>query len=131
MLRSIVSVVTGYLAMAIIVMIGTVAATAAMIPGGFAAARKMEAPPPRSYLYANLVLSFVAALSGGWITARLAPSVPIVHSAALALLLLLMSVVSAKAQGKNQPRWYPWTIAAIGAVGVLLGGLWELWTVAV
>lgn len=130
MVRSIGSVVAGYLAMAVIVMIGSVAAAGAMIPGGFAAARNLQGQPPRNYLYANFILSLVAAIFGGWLSARMAPANPMAHAATLAAFLLVMSVVSAKKQSRNQPAWYPWTIAAIGVGGVFLGGLWELWSSA-
>lgn len=125
MLKSIASVITGYLAMAAVVMIGTIAAAAAMIPGGLAAARALEGQPPRNYLYANLALSIVAGVLGGWVTARMAPGSPLAHAAALAALMLVMSVVSAKSQARKQPSWYPWTIAAIGIAGVLIGASWE------
>lgn len=122
---SILSVVAGYLAMAAIVMIGTAIAAAAMIPGGIAGAREMEGTPPHAYLYANLAASFVAALLGGWVAARLAPRNSMLHSAALAMLLLAMSVLSFRSQAARQPRWYPITIALIGMTGVMAGGFWE------
>ena len=75
MLESIASVVAGYFAMAVIVIIGTIAASAATIPGGLAAAKNPDLVPPRSYLIANLALSFVAAMFGGWLCARLAPRI--------------------------------------------------------
>ncbi len=65
MLSSILSVVAAYMGMAVIVMIGTVVAASAMIPGGMAAARNLSGEPPRNYLDANLALSFVGALFGG------------------------------------------------------------------
>lgn len=125
MLSSIFSVVSGYLGMAAVVMIGTAIAAAAFIPGGFAGAKSLQGSLPRTYLYSNLALSFVGALLGGWLSARLAPHNPVIHAAALAVLLLVMSGVSAKTQATKQPAWYPWTIAAIGVAGVMLGGVWE------
>jgi peptidoglycan/LPS O-acetylase OafA/YrhL len=123
MLSSIWSVVFGYAAMAIIVMLGTALAAGALYPGGFSAAKKLETPPPPAYLYANLALSFVAALAGGWVCADRAPSQPMIHVAVLAALLLVMSVFSAKSFRGKQPSWYPKTIAAIGVLGVVGGGL--------
>ncbi len=119
---SIGSIVSGYIVMALIVMIGTIAATAAMIPGGFGMMKNPVVPAPRQYLIANLAVSFVAALVGGWLTARMAPNAPMMHSAILGALLLVMSVVSARTQRTGQPSWYPMTLAAIGVVGVLIGG---------
>jgi peptidoglycan/LPS O-acetylase OafA/YrhL len=131
MLQSIASVVAGYFALAVIVIIGTIAATAATIPGGLAAAKNPDLVPPRSYLIANLALSFVGAMFGGWLCARLAPSNPLIHAAVLAVFLIVMSAISAKSQGRNQPPWYPWTIGAAGAAGVLIGALWEVWSSAI
>ncbi len=125
MVSSIASVVWGYLAMAVIVMAGTALVAALMLPGGIAGARKMEGHPPRNYLYSNLALSFAAGLCGGWITARRAPQNPMRHSALLAIFLLAMSALSARTQASRQPRWYPVTIAVIGVLGVLLGGVLE------
>jgi hypothetical protein len=123
-LTSIVAVVSGYLGMAVVVMIGTALAAAVLIPGGISAAKSLKEAPPPNYLYANLALSFVAALFGGWLCARLAPNNPLVHDGALAAILLIMSLLSAKSQASRQPPWYPWTIAVTGVAGVVLGGLW-------
>src|SRR2546421_10718152 len=125
MLQSIASVVAGYFAMAVIVIFGTIAATAATIPGGLTAAKDPDLVPPRSYLIANLALSLVAALLGGWLCARLAPGNPLIHAAALVGLLIVMSAISAKSQGRNQPPWYPWTIGVIGAAGGIISALRE------
>jgi peptidoglycan/LPS O-acetylase OafA/YrhL len=131
MLRSIASVMAGYVIMAAIVVVGTIIAAASMIPGGLAAAKKLETPPPRKYLNANLALSFVAALAGGWVTAMKAPVQPVVHVLVLAALVLAMSFVSAKSQGKNQPSWYPLVMTVLGVAGVLLGGFWQIWSAVI
>ena len=128
MLQSILSIVVGYLVMAIIVMIGTIAAAAALVPGGLSAMRRAEGPPAptKNYLYANLALSLVAAIVGGWLTARMAPFAPFTHVAALAVLIVAMALISAKYQAARQPSWYSWTIAIVGVAGVLIGGICEL-----
>jgi hypothetical protein len=126
MLDSVLSVITGYVVMAVVVMLGTVLAAAALYPGGFNAAKKMETPPPQGYLNANLALSFVAALAGGWVCANRAPSDPMIHVAILAALLLVMSFFSAKSFSGKQPAWYPKVIGLVGVAGVLAGGLWSV-----
>jgi len=128
MFQSVLSVVVGYLVMAIIVMIGTIALAAAIIPGGLSGMRNAQAPPPPSkgYLYANLALSLVAAVVGGWLTARMAPNAPFTHAAVLAAFVVAMGVVSARNEKARQPSWYPWTIAIVGVAGVLIGGVCEL-----
>lgn len=131
MLKSVLSVIAGFLTMAIVVMLGTFAAAAALLPGGLAAVRNSQGPPPSqsgTYLLANLAVSFIAAVLGGWVAARLAPGSPKAHVIALAVLVVLMSIATAvtqKAATSNQPGWYPITIAVLGVVGVLVGGIWR------
>jgi hypothetical protein len=129
MLRSVLSVIEGYVVMAVVVMLGTFAATAALVPGGIAAMKNARKDgtfaPGRNYLSANLLISFIAAMLGGQVTARVAITAPMVHVGVLALLIVVMSVVSARTQGSaaGQPSWYPKTIAVLGVAGVLLGGV--------
>jgi hypothetical protein len=127
MLRSLAAVGGGFVAMMVVVMIGTAAATAVFVPGGLTAAMSQTAPPgplPRTYLAANLIVSLAGAVLAGWIAARFAPSSPGAHVLALAGLMVIMTVATA-AQGAapGQPAWYPWVIGAIGLGGVLIGGL--------
>ena len=136
MLQSILSVIVGYGVMTIIVMIGTVAAAAALLQGGLAAMRSAQGPPTpsKNYLYANLAISLVAAIVAGWIAARMAPSAPFLHAAALAVLVAAMSTLTSrtqKSQYARQPYWYPRTIAILGVIGVLIGGFVELRSVVV
>jgi hypothetical protein len=127
-IRSALAVLAGFVGMSVIVMIGTFAAARAFFPAGLAAMRTRQAPTmaaPREYLIANLVLSFAAAVAGGWIAARLAPGASRGHADALAVLVLLMSapaIIRGKAQ-PGQPAWYPQVIAAIGVAGVVIGGI--------
>jgi hypothetical protein len=126
MLMSILSVVAGFVAMSVLVMAGTIALTAALVPGGVAAMRASAQPaaPTRPYLAANLALSLVAAVVGGWVTARLAPRAPGGHLIALGALLLVMGVVSARMpQAHLQPPWYRVTIPIVGIAGVGLSAL--------
>jgi predicted MFS family arabinose efflux permease len=128
MLRSVLSVIEGYVVMAVVVMIGTIAATAALVPGGLAAMKNAKASPPitpsRNYLAANLLISLIGAILGGWVTARVAIYSPMIHVGILALLIVAMSFLSARKQGSTgQPSWYPMTIAVLGIAGVLLGGV--------
>jgi hypothetical protein len=128
MLRSVLSVIEGYVVMAVVVMLGTLAATAALVPGGLAAMKNAQAggtiTPGRNYLAANLLISLIGAILGGWVTARVAIYSPMIHVGILALLIVVMSVASARKQGTaGQPSWYPMTITVLGIAGVLLGGL--------
>lgn len=125
MLRSVAAVVAGFGFTASTVMIGTIIATALFIPGGLTAAAGGTVPAalPGMYLAANLAVSFLGAVLGGWLAARIAAFAPFAHAAALAALLAAMSIGSAMSAAETpQPRWYPIVIGAIGVAGVLLGG---------
>ncbi len=122
-LHGIGAVLAGFVAMSIVVMIGTAVASQLLIPGGMAAMRSgSPASIPASYLTANLVISLLAAVLGGWLTARLAPMHVHWHVYALAAFLLVMGLVSAKMMSSAQPGWYAKTIPFVGVAGVLLGG---------
>jgi MFS-type transporter involved in bile tolerance (Atg22 family) len=125
MVRSIAAVAGGFVTMLAIVMVGTLAAVAAFVPGGLTTG--MSQPPSgslsRTYLAANLLVSLLGAIAGGWVTSRVAAASPSTHVLVLAGIILIMSVVTA-AQGAapGQPAWYPITISVIGLAGVLIGG---------
>lgn len=125
MWRSVAAVGGGFLGMIAVVVTGTAAATAALVPGGLAAMSgpSAGADVPRAYLAANLVVSFVGAALGGWIAGRFAPGSPFTHAAVLAGIVLLMGAASgAGGAAPGQPGWYPWVIAVTGFAGVLAGG---------
>jgi hypothetical protein len=125
MLRSISAVLGGYVAMAGLVLGGTAIAAAALVPGGLDAMRTPATGPlPNSYLSANVAVSLLAAVVGGWVAAAIAQSNAGFHVAALAALILLMGAVSGRTAGAKQPSWYPWAIPLVGVVGVTLG--WAL-----
>ena len=129
MVRSIGAVVAGYVAMVVIVMLGTLALAVSIYPGGLAALRarmqssgaaSMPRPSP-IYLASNIVLSLVAAMMGGWVTLRVAVREPAGHLAALCVVLVVMGVISARRPGSElQPAWYRVVIPIVGVVGVAL-----------
>ncbi len=128
MFRSIGAVLGGFVTMAVLVMIGTIAAAAALIPGGVQTVRNGTAnrTVPKSYLTANLTLSLLAAIAGGYVTTRIAVDNARMHAMALAALVLVMSVMSAgqnRGKANGQPAWYSKAIACVGIAGVLLGGV--------
>ena len=125
MLRSVGSVVAGYAVMVVLVMLGTFALAAALIPGGMGAMRermKSGQPmpaPSATYLASNLALSLAAAVVGGWVTLRLAQRAPAGHLGALCVVLVVMGVVSARMPGSElQPGWYRFAIPLVGIAGV-------------
>ena len=122
MLRSVAAIVAGFGFMASTVMVGTIIATALFIPGGLTAAESGAVPAtlPIGYLAANMIVSMLGAVLGGWLAARIAMHAPFPHALVLAAIVAGMSVVTAVSV--PQPAWYSVVIGAIGVIGVLLGG---------
>jgi hypothetical protein len=128
MLRSVGAVVAGYVVMVVLVMTGTMAWVATMVPGGLAAMRQNPqassmTPTPR-YLAMNIALSLVAAMAAGWVTLRIADRSPRGHLLALAAVVLVMGVVSTfMPNSERQPQWYKYAIPVVGLAGIALSAL--------
>jgi hypothetical protein len=120
-LLSIASIVGGFLATALLVVIGTAIATKV-----FNTQPKPDGPAvvPLPYLSANLILSLLAAVAGGYVCSRIAPRHPFVHVIVLAGLFEMLSLATAVTTGAEpgQPTWYPWVIGLICVSGTLIGG---------
>jgi asparagine N-glycosylation enzyme membrane subunit Stt3 len=116
-LRSIGAVVGGYLVMMVVVILTTFLGMKLfrLKPG--------QGQPAAPYLGFNLASGLVAAVLGGWTAAWVAPAAPMAHVGVLAVLVAALGLLMARKPQPGQPRWYPVTIAAIGTVGVLAGGL--------
>jgi hypothetical protein len=112
-LRGLTAVVLGYVAMAAVVMLGTLAA------GAFFRLDPAAQLPPE-YLAVNFTLSLVAAGIGGWICAAVARENAWAYAFSLAAIVVLLSTIMA-AVGPTQPMWYFAALAVIGAAGVLAG----------
>jgi len=82
--------------------------------------------PRPTYIGLNLTYSFIAAAAGGFITAWIANNNPLIHVLVLALVVLLLSALSAVQQRGQQPIAYQLALVALSPVGVLLGGLLRL-----
>ena len=115
LMRSGIAVLAGYMAMAIAVVLTNSASAAAMLP-------TVDSPPSAAYLGVNMGLGLLAAMLGGYVTARLAPQNPRNHIAALGGVILILGVLSARAGGM-QPAWFRFGIIGIGLAGAALGGL--------
>jgi hypothetical protein len=121
MLRTVLAVVAGFIVTAGLVVIGTTLA-AVLLLGTPAAGQPPQ--PTATYLAANLLVSGLAAIGGGFVVGTLARQPTLTPVWAFAAILLLLSLVSALGTGAaaGQPAWYPLVIAVVGPAGVILGG---------
>lgn len=117
MLRSVLAVVGGYLAMSLLVMVLSMT-LGAFWPDSFAAP---IVAPPFAALVTNLLFSLLAAIGGGFATARIAARSERKHVLALIGFMVLMWLVSIPMAG-GQPLWYRLTLLPLGVLGVWLGG---------
>ena len=122
MLRSILAVIVGYVAMAVI----TIIAMAILAPA-FGLSMDPTSHPtmlPGGYLAGNVIGAVVSAVVGGWVCGRLAPRAPLGHALILAGLVFALGLVFATMEsGKGPaPRWYFVALPIIGAIGAAVGG---------
>lgn len=121
-MRSLAAIIVGLGFMAATTTVWMIVANATFMPGGPEVARASSIRMA-AYLYANLIVCGVGAVIGGWLAARIAPSAPYGHAAALAAIVAIVSIPSATgAPAPAHPGWYPAAIGLIGVLGVLLGG---------
>jgi hypothetical protein len=116
-MRSVAAVLAGFVAMAALVMVATLA-VAALLP------TEVGDAPGALYLVVNLAYSALAAVVGGWVAARLACAGASRSVLTLALLVGAAGVWSALGAPPQvgQPSWYPWALTLLGPAGVLGGG---------
>lgn len=115
MVRSVGAFIAAAAAIAITVIAGTM--LAAVVLAG------PEGSATGAYLAANLAVSLGAAVLGGWLVARLAPRRPMVHAAALAAVIVALTLPGLGSPAPGQPSWYPAVILIIGVAGVAGGAL--------
>jgi hypothetical protein len=82
--------------------------------------------PRRLDLLLNLGYSVLFAAAGGYVTARIARENPLVHTLALAMVVLLLSALSALQLKGKQPVGYQLALTAFTPLAVLGGGLLRL-----
>lgn len=126
MLRSFLAILAGWVATVALVMLSTLALAQIML--GTIQPQVLEGIAlPQSYVIANLICGFIAAMVGGYLAAQLSPRSGLLHAGILAAINLAMAMpmVLGGAQA-GQPEWYPLVIAFIGVVGTLDGGfIWR------
>lgn len=74
----------------------------------------------------NLGSTLLAAICGGYLTATLAVANPLIHALALALIVLLLSAMSAIQSRGGYPIWFSLLMVASGPCAVIAGGLLRL-----
>ncbi len=124
MLRSILSVLGGFVITAACVMIGTIV-TARLMLGTRSREDMMKMTPTPKYIAVNLVYSAAFAVLGGFLTAQFAGHDPIPHALVLAGLMFvlgLMSFLQGLKQKTPQGRGYSATLVILGPVSAILGG---------
>jgi hypothetical protein len=124
-LRSIVAILAGFGFVASTVMFGNIIATAVLVPEG-ASTPAGESPASEMqpvYLVANVAVSAMGAVVGGWLAARIGAFAPFAHAAVLAAIVAVLSLATMlDAPAAPHPRWYPIVLSTIVVAGVLLGG---------
>jgi hypothetical protein len=119
MLRNILAVIAGYVAMAIATLISI--AILAPIYGVPMGAQSAPAVLPMGYLVLNVLSGFAAAICGGFVAVRIAGRTrPAMFLAALVLVLGIAFAVSERGR-HPAPAWYFAAIPLAGVAGIVVG----------
>jgi quinol-cytochrome oxidoreductase complex cytochrome b subunit len=140
MVRTIVGVVVGYIAMFVLIFL--VFTTEYKLLGPDHAFRPRSYESSHRWIAIAFAVNFVVAIIGGFICAAIAKSgkAPVALAIVVFVLGLLLAIPSLMVSRANatrpsgdvpmfeamskaqQPRWVPFTFPIVGAVGVLVGG---------
>jgi hypothetical protein len=120
-LHAFLALLAGFVTMAVLVMV----VTALLMRIAPEWVGQMGRPQP-GYVVVNLGYSFLASAAGGYVTALMAHGNPLALVLGLALVVLMMSALSALQSRGKQPIWYQLSLVAITPLGVLAGGLVRL-----
>lgn len=113
MIRSVLAVLAGYAVLAAVVL---------LLFFVWSGGEKPVDPPTRDFMLLSLGVGFVAAVAGGWVTARIAPGHRWKHIQALAAVILLLAAVNLFWTAGREPLWFQLGNIAVGVVGVFVGG---------
>jgi hypothetical protein len=122
MLRSVLAVLAGFFAMALLTMPATIIASRVML-GTKSREDMIRMTPTPPYLAVNLTFSALFAALGGYITSWIGQSLLDVY--VLAALMFVLGLVSARQnmqQKTSQGRWYGITLVILGPLSALVGG---------
>lgn len=120
MVRSVLAVLGSLLVVMAAVFGATILAAAVMI-GSPPPAGSPPALPP-AFLPVNLAYSAAFALLGGWLCGFWAGKKPLLHAAALAGVMLALSLPSVFRPEPGLPSWYGAVVAVLGPACALVGG---------
>jgi hypothetical protein len=118
MFRNILAVTAGYVTMAVIVILVTIPLALAF--GQPLDPEAAKTVPNAAYFLLNLVLSFFAAVAGGWVTARIG-SRPMAWALS-GMVLLFGALYAYQSPPHVSPGWYLIVLPIIGAIGAMAGG---------
>ena len=79
--------------------------------------------PTTGYLLVALTYTSLAALIGGYITARVAPSAPVLHGVAMALLMLPLMALNLKKGLGGQETWFVIARSIVTPVFAVIGAV--------
>jgi hypothetical protein len=112
-LRSILAVIAGFVAMSFVVIVLTLLSVKSMgLKGGH---------PTAGYLVINVVFSFLAAAAGGFVTALVAAVKPVEHAYVLACVMLVMGALSYARYRGTQPGWYQLMLVLVPPLCAIAG----------
>jgi hypothetical protein len=118
MLRSIAAIVFGFVFIAAL-SFGADAALKAAMPSAFSASGRVESIPMLLLIQAYVL---IFAVSGCYLTARLAPNRPLRHALILGLLGLAFNIAGTIAMWDTAPAWYHVVALALVMPAAWLGG---------
>lgn len=119
MIRNLIALVGGFAITAFLALALTILAALALGVRGNT--------PNLPYTMACLTAFFVAAVSGGFAAAALAPGQPFRHAVGVAIMTLLMALSMLHASPPALAPWYPVVLALVGPLGALVGGALHRW----
>ncbi len=119
-LHSFLAIGGGFLTIAVLVAIST------FLTKRFAPSLADNSQPQLNYKLFNLASSAVFGMAGGYVTACIARQNPLVHTLALALVVLLLSALSALQLKGTVPVAYQLTLTMLTPLAVLSGGILRL-----
>jgi len=124
MLRSVLSVLAGFFSGMVLIMPFTIISARIML-GAKSREDMMKTPPTPAYVNLNLVFNGLAAVLGGYVTARVADHSQFTHVIALASFMLVLGFVSWRVDIEKKTaegRRFGGTLVVLGPLGALLGG---------